>query len=65
MSSAKKSVAQPQQLVAFRNSWVSVLGSTLGHKTSAKRIALAELVLDFRKAKLANDVIDYSKRDLR
>lgn len=28
--------------------------------TSAKRIALAELVLDFRKAKLANDVIDYS-----
>ena len=29
-------------------------------ETSAKRIALAELVLDFRKAKLANDVIDYS-----
>ncbi|MBV5267190.1 MAG: ATP-dependent helicase, partial [Burkholderiaceae bacterium] len=28
--------------------------------TSAKRIALAQLVQDFRKAKLANDVIDYS-----
>jgi DNA helicase-2/ATP-dependent DNA helicase PcrA len=29
-------------------------------KTCQKRIALAKLVMDFRKAKLANDVIDYS-----